>query len=464
MQRRQRVLRTWILVMLPLLLATGELRAGQLAVLSRDIEIEGVSESSMPRVHAGDIVVCPAILRDGYLVILRDATGELRGALMPFHDEWGHATARTWAHDKTLEDHMLQIRRPTTLKPYGIVLKKGDKYPLLARAAHTVQIEYRCAAEVALLTVPRDAVTIEQTASMSVDDRLEADLTQRLELQQEERTRLQSSINATEEYLTRVSQLLLDLNEAQLETAALEGQTIVNENLKETLVRLSPRVTQATRDDLEALKQSIARQTPHRGQELNGRLAKEMLTNTQTEQNRASVELERWKAAAERSSAEYAVVANPDMRQQSEELRKAISSVRKAAKLQTQMSGQLSTKEMQQEPVAIAVDLLMDLLEKNRELLAELKEVEIEQAQRRNDVKMMGQELRGVNQMLNPPPPSPPTPVATPAGATTPADKMPPTAKVSPTATTKPAAKVTPRVEEKGQPTAVERIWAGDSK
>jgi len=95
MQRRQRVLRTWILAMLPLLLATGELRAGQLAVLSRDIEIEGVSESSMPRVHAGDIVVCPAILRDGYLVILRDATGELRGALMPFHDECldsGYAT------------------------------------------------------------------------------------------------------------------------------------------------------------------------------------------------------------------------------------------------------------------------------------------------------------------------------------------------------------------------------------
>jgi hypothetical protein len=447
------------LTILPLFAALA--RDGEQALLLRDFHIEAVSESPLPRLNPGEIVACPAVLRDGYLIVMRDSQDNLRGALMPFTDEWGHATARAWTHDPTLEKHRLLIRRPAVLQPYGIVLNAGDLYPVTAQSDRFVQIEYRCADEMSLLTLPRDAVTIQQPAGMTHEQTLEANLTRSLETQREEQARLRAAIDETEAYLSRIAQLLLDVNKAQLETATLKGEMTINRELKQALGRLNPTLAQQQSQKSAALQATLEKQAPLRRREQDERLTQTVIANALQAQRQAVVELARWKAQAGRASAtRTAVAATAGPGGKTAELNKATSAVRKAARLQTQLAAQLATSEQQEASVTTAVDLLLDLLETNQELMEELQAVEQTRSQNNAQLAEVRQQLHQVDQALNP------APAVTPP--TTPTVAEPTDATKAPTPTrpnsNRQERKQRPRdnapVEEKGAPTAVEQIWS----
>lgn len=459
---------TLALTMLPLFAAPS--RDGEQALLLRDFQIEAVSESVLPRLHPGDIVACPAVLRDGYLIVMRDSQDNLRGALMPFSDEWGHATARAWTHDPTLEKHRLLIRRPAVLQPYSLVLNAGDLHPITAKSDRFVQIEYRCADEMALLTVPRDAVSIQQPEGITHEQTLEASLTSSLETQREEQTRLRDAIAENEAYLSRIAQLLLDVNKAELETATLKGEMTINRELKQALVRLQPSLALQQHQKSAALQRTLEQQSPLRRSEQDDRLTQTVIANAMQAQQRAAVELARWKAQASRASAtRTAVAATAGAGGETAELKQTTSAVRKAARLQTQLAAQLATSEQQEALVTTTVDLLIDLLETNQELMEELQAIQQARGQNNAQLTDIRQQLRQVDQALNPPPPPTVTPAVTPA--TTPAvaestdvingqQPDPPKSNRKERKQRKQRPHDNAPVEEKGAPTAVEQIWS----
>ena len=468
MPRFQMILACMTLICTTLSLFAAPPPTGPQALLLRDIEVQAVSESVLPRLHPGDIVVCPAILRDGYLIVMRDSQHELRGALMPFADEWGHSTATAWTHDPTLEKHRLLIRRPAILRPYGLLLKAGDLHPVTSQNDRFVQIEYSCADEMTLLTLPRDAVEIQSATPSTGSAKLEDDLTRNLKQHQEEQARLRAIIDENEAELARISQLLLDLNKAQLDTATLKGEMAVSQALKQTLNQLQPALARQRQANSTALQQTLVKQTRHRQSEQTARLNHTLITDSLTAQQQATVELMRWKTEAQHATAKHkGLQTSAAAGTQSDELKQTNSGVRKAARLQTQLTAQLAAAEHQQTAVTTSVDLLLDLLETNRELLQALQASGQTRTQQGAQLTAIQQELRQVDHALNPPPPPPPgAPTEPPTGKSTVKATPAPTPGQKPM--TKPESKTRahrrrsakPPVEEKGAPNAVEQLWS----
>ena len=86
------------------------------AVMHRSMRLRD-SGATLPYPKGGDVYVCPAVLENGYLVVCRDKADVPRIAFLPNQDEWGHATARAWQSDTSLETNTIVIRRPLAFQP-----------------------------------------------------------------------------------------------------------------------------------------------------------------------------------------------------------------------------------------------------------------------------------------------------------------------------------------------------------
>ncbi|MCK5850052.1 MAG: hypothetical protein KAH23_03990 [Kiritimatiellae bacterium] len=112
------------------------------AVMRRDIAVPDSGKAPFPKPTKGAILYSPKAAGTGYLVVSPDVKGRMRMAVLPFRDEWGHATAKAWLYDALMATNTVVVKIPAALKAGYIPLQRGMKYPIISSTKTTYELAY----------------------------------------------------------------------------------------------------------------------------------------------------------------------------------------------------------------------------------------------------------------------------------------------------------------------------------
>ena len=230
-----------------------------LVVMKKDVLVPDTGAARFAPLSESQVLPCVACSDDGYTVVCPDAEGNLRVAFLDRRDEWGHATARAWTYDSTVETNTIVVSVPLPLRPGRIPLLRGSTYPLLSSepAGHVIRYTFArftrdlpVAADSADLLPPPKPETdpvkirIAQLEGMLKESReQEADVARRLE---------QARSNATQ-----VATLLKNVTQSQLDAARLRAELSEAEGMCRELASYKPALqpVPALQQELKALLQ-----------------------------------------------------------------------------------------------------------------------------------------------------------------------------------------------------------------
>jgi hypothetical protein len=211
------------------------------AVMHRNMRLRDPG-AALPYPKGGDVYVCPAVLENGYLVVCRDRADVPRIAFLPNQDEWGHATARAWQSDTSLETNTIVIRRPLALQPGFLFLQKGSRYPVVHIDEATYTIAYAYGDFSRRVIVAKKDADFELPPVAKVDGRPErfSHLEQSLEIARDDQDELREKMEATDLRRLELLALLKQVGSADRERARLEAMVARAEAAYKSLLAYRP--------------------------------------------------------------------------------------------------------------------------------------------------------------------------------------------------------------------------------
>ena len=372
------------------------------AIMDRDVFIPDTGEAGLRQPEQGDTLPCTSIGRTGYYVVCRDVVGRQRFAFMPFRDEWGHGTASVWLHDATLDPYTLAVKAGVALRPAGVLLARGERFPIIGFDEMSYILDYTRGNVSCRFSVNKEHVEFElppDPPEKLPADEIEEDLAEVLERSEELQGRVQFAVEQT----ARLTKLIEDLNTATQQNRELAARLTVSEEIYRALSSYVPSTETASRVGEPVLEDAIRKQAGLSIEQLINRIETGALEDARARRRAAELELEALRTRSQLTTAELVALrdsfGDPLLDQEKQEV---LEMLRAASREQAESAGHLKSEEIKRDALVELAQQLQSVQEENARLQAALEAAT-------EELEALRRQLRGEDETPAPPDGAPPT-------------------------------------------------------
>jgi hypothetical protein len=190
------------------------------------VVVPDTGDAALPVLQTHQVLACARATEEGYHVVCRDVDDRFRVGFLPVHDEWGHATAKSWIADADVEKNTIRIVNPALLLPGSAVLARGERYAVTAATEGTYTVRYAlqgytCDVEIAkALAAPAAPTAEESDPARQTAARLQEAVTK----SEGERDRLRKQLDDADALNRKLGDLVGALQGSDAEKVVLAAQ------------------------------------------------------------------------------------------------------------------------------------------------------------------------------------------------------------------------------------------------